>query len=131
MYTVDRPGSIGPRCNSYDPGVQYQHGNSSMATPSKFEPLVMDTPATNSDIEAQAVEMLRRIGWTAYDWKQVELYARMPPARKVEQMFRIRHGAIKLLEARLRREHPERTSLEIKRMVVDNLHMAAEEQPLG
>ncbi len=88
-------------------------------------------PFANDDIEAQAAEMLLRVGWTASDWKQVELYARMTPARKIEQMFRIRRGAVKMLEARLRREHPERSDQAIKRMVVNSLSLVDEEPPLG
>ncbi len=81
----------------------------------------MDTPATNSDIEAQAAEMLRRIGWTASDWKQVELYARMPPARKVEQMFRIRRQFMHAFEMRLKREHPELSEYGLKRLIQERL----------
>ncbi len=107
-----------------------------MENASEMQGLAGHLQETGSDTDAQVVEagaaeMLRKIGWTAIDRKQVELYALMSPARKIEQMFRIRRGAIRLLRARLQREHPELSTLEIKRMVVECLFTAAEEPPRG
>jgi hypothetical protein len=51
--------------------------------------------------------MLRRTGWHPSDWAQIEVYALMPPARKIEQMLQLRHRQMQVLRQRLQREHPE------------------------
>lgn len=60
-----------------------------------------------------AETMLRRIGWHPSDWKQIEVYALMSPARKVEQMLRIRDTHVRTLKQRLKQEHPDCTDIEL------------------
>jgi hypothetical protein len=71
-------------------------------------------------------DLLRRIGWHPSDMKQIELYARMSPARKVEQMLRLRNKHIRALRARLRREHPNCSDIELAYMVKEQLEMLLE-----
>jgi hypothetical protein len=88
-----------------------------------------DLDQINSDadeIAKEAAEMLRRIGWHESDLMQIKVYARMSPARKVEQMFALRREFMRMLEARLRREHPECTEMEIKRLVQWHLDLERE-----
>lgn len=59
------------------------------------------------DIDAQATQLLRKLGWDASNWAQIEAYARMSPVRKVEQMFRLRRQYVGLLAKQLRAEHPD------------------------
>ena len=54
-----------------------------------------------SKAEQEAAEMLKRIGWHPSDLKQIEVYSRMSPARKVAQMFWWRGEQIRLLKERL------------------------------
>lgn len=84
-----------------------------------------DTLLNNSD----AADLLRRIGWHPSDWKQVEVYANMPPARKVTQMLLIRHKHIQSLRKRLRIEHPDLTEVELAHMVLQHLSMLQEDLP--
>lgn len=78
------------------------------------------------DIDAEAAQLLRKIGWDDSDWAQIELYANMSPDRKVEQMFRIRREHVGLLEQRLRIEHPGSSDLEIRQMVLEHLGLVRE-----
>ena len=79
-------------------------------------------PTAEQTAAEAAAHLLRRIGWQPGDWTQVAVYARMAPAQKVGQMLRLRRGQVRLLEARLRREHPDCTSDEIARLV--QIHLA-------
>ncbi len=79
-----------------------------------------------SEIAQEAAEMLRRIGWHDSDLMQIKVYARMSPARKVEQMFALRREFMRLLDKRLKREHPECTEMEIKRLVQWHLDLVRE-----
>ena len=54
-----------------------------------------------------------RIGWHPSDLKQIEVYSRMSPARKVAQMFWWRGEQMRLLKERLRREHPDLSDMEL------------------
>src|SRR5207237_8538669 len=93
-----------------------------------------DLDQTNLDMDEiakEAAEMLRRIGWHESDLMQIKVYAQMSPARKVEQMFALRDQAVRLLEARLRREHPECTEMEIKRLVQWHLDLEREKYTEG
>jgi hypothetical protein len=78
--------------------------------------------------QQQAMRRLRQIGWQPADWTQITVYARMPPARKVAQMLRLRRTQIRLLEARLRHEHPAATPIVIARLVQE--HLALVREPL-
>jgi hypothetical protein len=69
----------------------------------------------------EIAHLLRRIGWHPSDLKQLQVYARMEPSQKVEQMLRVRDDWVRLLEERLTNEHPDRTQKEIKRMVIEHL----------
>lgn len=81
-----------------------------------------------SDIEAQVTKLLRKIGWDASDLAQIEVYARMSPARKVEQMFRIREGYIRLLKERLRREHPDYSETQLSDLLQEHLDLVREDK---
>ena len=81
-----------------------------------------------SDIEAQVTKLLRKIGWDASDLAQIEVYARMSPARKVEQMFSIRRSYIRLLKARLRREHPDYSETELSDLLQKQLDLVREDK---
>jgi hypothetical protein len=73
-------------------------------------------------------EMLRRIGWHPSDWKQIEIYARMPPARKIEQMFRLRHSQMQVLRRRLEQEHPGLTKVELARLLQEHLDLVRDDK---
>jgi hypothetical protein len=77
-------------------------------------------------IEALAARMLKRIGWDDAEWVQIEGYARMAPARKVTQMLNLRHKQVRVLEARLRREHPGLSNREIAFLVLEHLDLLRE-----
>jgi hypothetical protein len=81
-----------------------------------------------SDLEAQAAKLLRQIGWDASDLKQIAVYATMPPARKVEQMLRIRGSHIRLLKARLRREHPDYSEAQLSNLLQEQLDLVREDK---
>ncbi len=81
-----------------------------------------------SDIEAQVTKLLRKIGWDASDMAQIEVYARMSPARKVEQMFHIRQSSIRLLKARLRREHPGYSETQLSDLLQEHLDLVREDK---
>jgi hypothetical protein len=81
-----------------------------------------------SDIEAQVTKLLRKIGWDASDLAQIEVYAHMSPARKVEQMFSIRYDHVKLLEARLRREHPDLSEAALSALLQEHLDLVREDK---
>lgn len=76
-------------------------------------------------------DLLRRIGWHPSDLKQIELYARMSPAQKIEQMLRLRWEAVRLLRARLQKEHPECSEIELKRLVQWHLDLVREHVRYG
>ena len=82
-------------------------------------------------LEAEVEALLRKIGWDRSDFMQAEIYARMSPARKVEQMFRIRREHLDMLEVRLRREHPDCTRREIAIMVQERLDLVRERRVVG
>jgi len=76
-------------------------------------------------------ELLRRIGWHPSDMKQIELYARMSSAQKVEQMLRLRGEQVKILKARLRREHPDCTEADLQRLFLWHLDLVREHVRYG
>jgi hypothetical protein len=76
--------------------------------------------------QQHATRRLRQIGWQPADWTQITAYARMPSARKVAQMLRLRRTQIRLLEARLRHEHPAAPPLIIARLVQEHLALVRE-----
>jgi aminopeptidase N len=75
--------------------------------------------------------MLRRKGWHSSDWKQIEVYAQMSPARKVEQMLRIRHAHVQTLKRRLKQEHPDCTAIELARILEEHLDLERENRTDG
>lgn len=79
-----------------------------------------------ANLDAWAAKMLERIGWHDSNWKQIEIYANMPAAKKVATMFSMRRMQMRLLETRLRREHPRSTDEEIRRMVQEHLDLVRE-----
>jgi hypothetical protein len=81
-----------------------------------------------NDIEAQVTRLLRKIGWDASDLAQIEVYARMSPARKVEQMLSIRYSHVKLLKARLRREHPDLSEAALSALLQEHLDLVREDK---
>jgi hypothetical protein len=84
-----------------------------------------------SDIEEQVTVLLRKIGWDASDLAQIEVYAHMSPAHKVEQMFSIRYDHVKLLEARLRREHPDLSESALSALLQEHLDLVREDKSRG
>ena len=84
-----------------------------------------------SDIEAQVTKLLRKIGWDASDLAQIEVYARMSPARKVEQMLSIRYSHVKLLKARLRQEHPDLSEAALSALLQEHLDLVREDKSGG
>lgn len=79
-----------------------------------------------ADDELSSDELLKRIGWHPSEWAQIEVYARMSPARKVSQMLKLRHEQVLLLKERLRREHPECTTLELAHILQEHLELLNE-----
>jgi hypothetical protein len=78
-------------------------------------------PDAAAEARRRAAILLRRVGWHPSDWQQIGVYAQMPPARKVAQMFRLRHAFMQQLRARLRTEHPAATDAEIAALVLREL----------
>lgn len=83
------------------------------------------------NMEAQVARLLRQIGWDASDLAQIKVYALMSPARKVEQMFRIRQSHVRLLKARLRREHADYSEAELSDLLQKQLDLVREDKPFG
>src|SRR4051812_29625199 len=67
----------------------------------------------SADLAAEAVRILRKIGWEPSHLDQIRVYARMDPARKIEIMLRFCAGESRAVRKRLQREHPEFTRLEL------------------
>ena len=95
--------------------------------------MARDIPPTNHQImpptdssAPDATEMLRRIGWQPSDWQQIEVVARMSPARKIAEMLKWRSEAIRLLNARLRREHPNYDEVQLARLLQEHLDLVRE-----
>ena len=86
----------------------------------------MNEPVNDEALEIQ--RLLRRIGWHPSDLKQIEIYARMEPKQKIEQMFRVRREQMRLLEKRLRTEHPDYSDEQIFWMIQEHLDMVREDR---
>ncbi|HEX8220465.1 MAG TPA: hypothetical protein VF914_14810 [Chloroflexia bacterium] len=84
----------------------------------------MDEPTTT------AATLLERIGWHPSDWAQIEVYARMAPARKVEFMLRWRGEQVRLLKERLELEHPGCSREELSSMLQEHLDLVRESRHL-
>ncbi len=84
-------------------------------------------PEPDPNVKALAALMLRRIGWDGSEWVQIEGYAKMPPARKVTQMLKLRHAQVRVLEKRLRREHPELSDREFAHLILEHLALLREQ----
>jgi hypothetical protein len=79
---------------------------------------------TNTEPAVQDAEaLLRRIGWHSSNWTQIEVYARMSTARKVEQMLSWREQQMLLLKSRLKAEHSGCTDAELAQMVQEHLDL--------
>jgi hypothetical protein len=52
----------------------------------------------------------------------------MPPARKVEQMLRMRGSHVRLLKARLRREHPDYSEAQLSNLLQEQLDLVREDK---
>lgn len=83
-----------------------------------------DYPEESSTSRAES--LLRRIGWHTSDLVQIEVYARIPPSRKVAQMLRWRDEQVRLLKARLKREHPDCSEAELFRLLQEHLDLVRE-----
>jgi hypothetical protein len=75
--------------------------------------------------------LLQRIGWHPSDMAQIDAYARMTPARKVELMLRWRGEQIRLLKERLEHEHPGCSKEELSLMVQEHLDLVRETRTVG
>lgn len=76
----------------------------------------------------EAEALLRKIGWDESDTRQAEIYANMPPAKKVVLMLQWRDQQIRLLKQRLRREHPELGEAELRMFFLEELDLVREER---
>ena len=85
----------------------------------------MDEPTTTP------ATLLKRIGSHPSDWAQIEVYARMAPARKVELMLRWRGEQVRLLKERLELEHPACSREELSSMLQEHLDLVRERRPIG
>jgi hypothetical protein len=86
-------------------------------------------PDADAEARRRAAILLRRVGWRPSDWQQIGVYAQMSPARKVAQMFRLRHAFMDQFRARLRAEHPAATPAEIAALVLRELADVREAAP--
>lgn len=75
--------------------------------------------------------LLQHIGWHPSDLAQIDAYARMTPARKVELMLRWRGEQVQLLKARLEHEHPGCSREELSLMLQEHLDLVRESRYLG
>jgi hypothetical protein len=90
-----------------------------------------EQPDHDALIQAEAARMLRRIGWGPGDVEQARIAARLPPARKVEGMLKLRDEFVRLLRKRLQAEHPEDTPEELARRLRAHLDLVEERYPYG
>lgn len=86
-------------------------------------------PDPTTEARRQAARLLRQVGWHPSDWQQIGVYAGMPPARKVAQLFRLRHSFMEQLRRRLRADHPAATAAEITALVLQELAGVREDPP--
>ncbi|HEX8230639.1 MAG TPA: hypothetical protein VF826_15185 [Chloroflexia bacterium] len=75
--------------------------------------------------------LLQRIGWHPSDLAQIDAYALMTPARKVELMLRWRGEQIGLLKARLEHEHPGCSTVKLSHMLQEHLDLVRETRTVG
>jgi hypothetical protein len=75
--------------------------------------------------------LLERIGWHPSDLAQIEVYAHMSPARKVELMLRWRGEQVRLLKERLMQEHPGCSREELSQMLQEHLDLVRESRNVG
>ncbi|MEO6457900.1 MAG: hypothetical protein ABIO92_06455 [Chloroflexia bacterium] len=75
---------------------------------------------------ADAKQMLKRIGWDRSELKQIEIYARMEPAKKIAIMLGMRRMQMRLLDTRLRQEHPRCSDAQIAQMIQEHLDLVRE-----
>jgi hypothetical protein len=87
-----------------------------------------DDPQEQADIVAEVTRLLRKIGWDASELAQIKVYAQMSPARKVEQMLSIRNSYVRLLKARLRREHPDYSESQLSALLQKQLDLVREDK---
>lgn len=80
---------------------------------------------------SELTTLLERIGWHSSDLAQIEVYARMSPARKVELMLRWRGEQIRLLRDRLEQEHPSCSKEELSRLLQEHLDLVRESRNVG
>lgn len=81
--------------------------------------------------EDDAKQMLKRIGWDRSELKQIEIFAKMPPEKKVQQMLRLRAEQVRLLKARLRAEHPDYSEAQLRQMFLEHLDLVREKDKVG
>ncbi len=75
--------------------------------------------------------LLQRIGWHESDLKQIEVYAKMPSEKKVQQMLRLRAEQVRFLKARLRAEHPDYSEAHLRQMFLEHLDLVREKDKVG
>ena len=80
---------------------------------------------------SESTTLLERIGWHTSDLTQIDVYAQMSPARKVELMLRWRGEQIRMLKARLEQEHPGCSKEELSRMLQEQLDLVRESRNVG
>lgn len=80
---------------------------------------------------ATPANLLQRMGWHPSDLAQIEVYALMAPARKVELMLQWRGEQVRLLRDRLEREHPGCNREELSSMLQEHLDLVRESRHIG
>ena len=86
---------------------------------------------TEEELAAEVAQLLKQIGWHPSNWKQIEIYANMPPAKKVRLMFGMRRIQMRILKNRLREEHPGANDIEIAHLVQEHLDLVRENPRFG
>jgi hypothetical protein len=85
-------------------------------------------PSPEEELQRWATRMLEQIGWNAASLKQIEVYAHMAPAAKIEQMFRLRRAQMNAMIARIRKEQPDLSREELAAIVQERLRWARDEE---
>lgn len=71
---------------------------------------------------AQADEFYEQLAQGKPDWKLIEHFANMPPAKKVALIFQWHHERVESLKKGFREQHPDSSEREIMLLVIEHLH---------
>lgn len=100
-----------------------------LRTPEAYRCAACGTPRANylETPEQEAARMLEQIGWNAASLKQIQVYAHMAPAAKIEQMFRLRRAQMNAMIARIRKEQPDLSREALAAIVQARLQLVRDE----